>query len=208
MTKDNAESAAPKAALPMFKLNGEPLKLPPEFAIALAHVVVEWSRLEDAIASDLNWMSQFQVVADLAKEHPRAFKRILELWRRAVDTLFEKVPDYRDLVAAIVPRVQEVVKVRNILIHGAWPLDNPTPEGRFRVINMRAVGGGKIMVDTVEVDETYLLEMTEEILELAGLVIGLTMTRMLHGHYGLLRGTPPRAPDQQAGPKPPAQERP
>jgi hypothetical protein len=191
----------------MFQINGEPLKLPPEFAVALAHVVIEWSRLEDAIASDLDWMMQFQVVADLAPEPPRMFNKKLDLWRRAINVLFVEVQPYRDLADLVVPRVKEVAKARNVLVHGAWPLIEFGPES-FTVINTRYAGGGRVWLDTLEATRAGLEELTAEILDLAGKVTGLTMTRMLHGHYGLLTGSPARAPDHQAHPVPPIQEEP
>ena len=208
MSEDTADDPAPIPAPPMFRMHGEPLKLPPDFAAALAHVVVEWSRLEDAIESDLNWMMQFQVVADLAPEPPRAFNKKLELWRRAVNVLFAKIPQYRELAASVVARAKAAARVRNLLVHGTWPLDNPMPHGRFRVLNMTPVGGSRYRMDHVEANATDLEGLTADILDLAGLVMGLTMSRMLHAHHGLLTGWPARVSEDQVRQSPPTETKP
>jgi hypothetical protein len=202
MSEDNAKEAAPKAELPMMRINGEPLQLPADFAVALAHVVVEWSRLEDAIERDLDWMMRFKVVAELAQEPPRSFNKKLELWRRAVNTLFRTIPQYRQMAAMVVPRAKEAAKLRNHLVHGMWPHQNPPPE-RFKIMSMTPVGDGTFRVQQAVIGREDLERLTAEILDIAGLVLGLTVSRMLHGHHGLLATQPAPARADQARPNPP-----
>ena len=167
MTDDSAESAPTTPALPMWGLIGQPVKLPPEFAMALA--TSSWSgiALEDAIATDLDWMMQFPNAAALSKEHPRAFGKKLELWRRALDTIFALVPQYRDVAADVVRRAKEVARVRNVLVHGLWPLGDPSDEGRFEH-GLR--GSRQVRFDHVEPNTADLINLTDEIIKPEGLV--------------------------------------
>jgi hypothetical protein len=203
MVDNTADAPTPKARAPMWTIKGQPLALPPDFAVALAGVVVEWSRLDDAIESDLNWLLQFQVVADIIKEPPRAFNKKLEAWKRAMHKLFPKVAEYLEVVAHVVPTAKEIARIRNILVHGMWPLDNPQKNGKYRVLNMNSVGNGMYRMDYVDADTADLQGLTQNILDLAGMVQGQFMSRILHGHHGLLTGSPARVPGYQARPKPP-----
>jgi hypothetical protein len=189
MTDDSAETPPAEPglpALPVFNIHINPVVIPAPFANALAHIVVEWSRLEDALWTDLEWMMRFPNVARLTKEPPRAFNRKLELWKRAVDELFRTVASYRERAALVVSRATEAAKLRNHLVHGTWPIDNPTAEGSFLVLNFRG-SGDKLQVASLTINQQGLDQLAKEILDVAGLISGLTMTRMLLLHEGLLK---------------------
>jgi hypothetical protein len=207
MSEDIPDLPAQEAQAPMFRVNGQPVVLPDEFAKALAQIVVEWSRLESAIASDTtSTMNMLPALADMATEAPRSFKKKLDLWSKVTKRAFGSIPQYCQVVDHIVPRARTAALIRNHLIHGHWPISGVGPTGEYQIHNFEGLKQGRLTRMTVTQD--VLDEVLAEILDLAGTVYGFTMTRMLHAHHGLLRAQPAPAPEDQTRPNPPTETKP
>jgi hypothetical protein len=174
----------------MWTLRADPYGLPAPFALALAQVIVEWSRLETAISADLDELMKFTVVASLAPEAPRAFNKKCELWKRAIDRLFGPVREYRAVAAAATRRAKQLAKVRNHIIHGRWTLNKEDPSPKvFEVKNPRWTRDG-YNETKMAVTQEVLEEMNAQIMEVTGLIYGLIMSRMIHARQGWLTPVP------------------
>lgn len=77
--------------------NPDPVSAP--LCVALTQVVVEWSKFEYGLVRDLASLRAYPNVRALSPDEPRAFKKIIELWKNSIHTLFPTVDLYKILQA-------------------------------------------------------------------------------------------------------------
>ena len=143
-------------------------------------------------------MRQWPIVRGLSKTVPHTFSERLALWRRSVRTLYPEVELYQQQADAFVDGVGKVAKVRNHLIHGTWSLGE-NENGEFLVVNYRSVRGVD-RIDSLWVGKEILDNLLADVRMLSGVIVGFTVTKMIHAHNGLLRATPAPSHDHDALP--------
>lgn len=178
----------------------------PEMFTALGEILIFWSRIESALDQDLRTMRQWPIVSDLADHVPHTFHKKLELWRRSVRTLYPKVFEYQEHADEFTRGAKMVAKVRNHIIHGTWGL-NPNEKGQFNVSNYRTVKGEE-RYDQMWVGQDLLNGLLGDVKTLDGLIMGFIVTKMWHGHLGLLKADGAPSRDHRAHPTPATHETP
>lgn len=174
---------------PMITLTGPPIPIEARFAMALASIVIEWSRVETSFLTDLEGHRQYPNIRNLSPEMPRAFGKMLTLWRRSVRTLYASIESYQIVADDLRDRACDLAEKRNHLIHGLWDIDGVTEQGVWTVRNYKHVTGGGYNVLRSDVDIERLEGTAEAIRKLSGDVLGFLASRMLHQHKGLLKVT-------------------
>lgn len=191
----------------MFSVKGKPIPIPDDFALILAKIVVEWSRVESALAMDTSTMMRYVVVQELTTETPRNFKKRIELWKRSIDTLYRTVPQYRALAAEIRIKAKAAAKIRNHLMHRTWDLKGEDADGCFTVSNIRGLHIIE-QYDRLKVSKQLLQDLLNDVTALSDQIFGFMTTRMLHARFGLLQAVPAPSPEHPAHPNPPTDAKP
>jgi len=171
----------------MITLTGPAIPVEPRFAAALASIVIEWSRVETSLVTDLEGLRQFPGVSDLSPEMPRSFDRRLKLWRKSVRHLFPTIESYQLVADNIRDRACDLAPKRNHLIHGLWDIEGVAQSGVWTVRSHKAAKGGGYHLLRSEVDADSLEGTAQAIVKLSGDILGFLASRMLHAHKGLLK---------------------
>ena len=175
----------------------------PEMFTTLGEIVIHWSRVESSIDQEIFTMRhQWEIVRKLTDVLPHAFSPKLKLWRDSVRTLYPTIEDYQLFADAFVERVKNAARIRNHLIHGMWSL--PENEvGEFHIVSYH-----KGRVAALWVGQPLLDDLLEEVKNLVGLILGFTITKMMHAHTGQLAARPSSTPDHHTHPSPATPEKP
>ncbi|MEA3014377.1 MAG: hypothetical protein QOD42_2922 [Sphingomonadales bacterium] len=181
----------PAAALPdfppMITITGPPIPIEPRFAASLASIVIEWSRVETGIQTDLENLRQYPGIQNLSIEMPRAFDKMIKLWRRSVRHLYPAIESYQMVADNIRDRACDLAPKRNHLIHGLWDIDGVTEAGVWTVRSYKAVKGGGYQILRSDVDADSLEGTARAIVRLSGDIMGFLASRMMHARKGLLK---------------------
>lgn len=184
----------------MLTIASDPLPMQPEMFRTIGEIVVHWSRVENALESEITAMRRYPIVKKLAETMPHTFGKKFELWRRSVRTLYPKITEYQSFADGISDAVKIVVKFRNHIIHGQWT-SNENEKGEFLVMNHRIVRGAERM-DTLWVGQTVLDNLLCDVQTIAGGIAGFTISKMVHAHEGLLEAAPSPSIDHPGRPTP------
>lgn len=171
---------------PIIALKGEPIMVAPEFGLALAAIVIEWSRVEIGFDMDLNSLRQFPGIAELSPEMPRSFNKKVKLWRRSVKTIAPAIEAYQAYADHIRDSALKLALIRNLLVHGLWRIDGPEPDGKWPVQSQKQTADGFQLIKAAP-NAADLEETLADIMKLAGDINGFHLSRMLHQQRGILK---------------------
>lgn len=194
--------------IPMLSITSEPLPMPPEMFTLIGEIVVLWSRVETSIDQDISWMTQWPVVANLIDPiagRPRAFKKRLELWRRATRALFPKIAVYQSYADEFKRAAGIVSKVRNHVIHGTWSLQ-PDEHGNFTVFSIRPKANAApaaIDFEQLEIGIGFLQALVNDIRNLDNYITSFIASKALHMGKGLLKADREPSPERHTRRSPP-----
>jgi hypothetical protein len=190
-------SEPPKqSGLFLLTVKSDPLPMDADIFNLVGQIVVHWSRIESQIDQDIYGLRQYPIVRALAEEIPHTFKKKLELWRRSIRTLYPKIKLYQDEADAFRDGVKKIAQYRNHIIHGTWTL-SANSEGDFMVSNYREVRG-QGRHDELWVGRKLLEALVRDVETLSDVIMSFNVSRMLHGHHGLLQADREPSPDHQA----------
>jgi hypothetical protein len=170
----------------MIALEDDGTPVDPQYAAPLAAIIIEWSRIELGIETDLDDMRRYPVAANLAPEIPRGFNMKIKLWRRSVRALYPTIEAYQMVADMVRDHACDLAPKRNHLIHGQWAIEGPNNEGRWTVRNFKGTRKGYFVYKSEVTPET-LSGTLKAIRKLTGMITGFTASKLLHAQRGLLQ---------------------
>lgn len=183
----NMSAQALPAYPPMIGLRGDPIPIPAEFSHNLAALIIEWSRVEQTLLTDLEALCYLPGMDKVVPQVPFQFDPMLKAWIKAVRHLFGSIEAYQIVAEHIYKSGGDLSPKRNHLIHGLWAIEGPDLNDVWTVRNMKRVKGGGYQLHRSEVDIERLTGTVAAVRKLSEDIIGFTTSRMLHMHKGLLK---------------------
>jgi hypothetical protein len=132
----------------------------PQIPIEIGRIIMRWSRVEEAFASDIEHLSKHPNAEPfLMKEIPRAFSKRLAFWYRLARTNFHDIPLYLEKAKEIRDSADHLAEWRNNLVHGWITIQN----GLVTIVTMKRSGKARRAMVYEGIQTNELIQVSQDI---------------------------------------------
>ena len=159
--------------------------VPEPLAVALAGVVIEWSRFELMLVSHTSTMMAVPNIRQLADKAPKSFKGKIDLWKRCISCLYPKIDLYQKHAAEICSKGKIIALHRNRLIHSLWEMEDFEETGQLRILSYEGLEFVE-KHENLSIDTEYVATLHQDILTLTSALATLKFNIAWHAKEGYL----------------------